>query len=130
LGFGHRFDPVRGHLVTERDAEGRTTIPDIYAVGDCAGLGGAPAAEAEGVIAGLAAAHSLGFALSDRQQRAGEAARTALQRHRRFQAGLWRLFAAPRLLAELPRRHADLPLRGWAARSRQESPPARNPSAP
>jgi D-hydroxyproline dehydrogenase subunit alpha len=101
LGCAHRFDPARGHLVTERDAEGRTTIPDIYAVGDCAGLGGAPAAEAEGVIAGLAAAHSLGFALSARQQRAGEAARTALRRHRRFQAGLWRLFAAPRLLAEL-----------------------------
>jgi D-hydroxyproline dehydrogenase subunit alpha len=101
LGCAHRFDPARGHLVTERDAEGRTTIPDIYAVGDCAGLGGAPAAEAEGVIAGLAAAHSLGFALSARQQRAGDAARTALRRHRRFQAGLWRLFAAPRLLAEL-----------------------------
>jgi D-hydroxyproline dehydrogenase subunit alpha len=101
LGCAHHFDPARGHLVTERDAEGRTTIPEIYAVGDCAGLGGAPAAEAEGVIAGLAAARSLGFEVSARQQRAGEAARTALRRHRRFQAGLWRLFAAPRLLAEL-----------------------------
>ena len=35
------------------------------------------------------------------QQQAGAAARTALRRHRRFQAGLWQLFAAPRLLAEL-----------------------------
>ena len=71
LGCAHRFDPARGHLVTERDAEGRTTIPEIYAVGDCAGLGGAPAAEAEGVIAGLAAARSLGFAPSAGQQQAG-----------------------------------------------------------
>jgi NADPH-dependent 2,4-dienoyl-CoA reductase/sulfur reductase-like enzyme len=101
LGCAHRFDPARGHLVTERDAEGRTSIAEIYAVGDCAGLGGAPAAEAEGVIAGLAAARSLGLAPSAAQQQAGEAARTALRRHRRFQAGLWQLFAAPRLLAEL-----------------------------
>ena len=27
LGCAHRFDPARGHLVTERDAEGRTTHP-------------------------------------------------------------------------------------------------------
>ena len=101
LGCAHRFDPARGHLVTERDAEGRTTIPEIYAVGDCAGLGGAPAAEAEGVIAGLDAARSLGFAPSAGQQQAAAAARTGLRRHRRFQAGLWQLFAAPRLLAEL-----------------------------
>ena len=101
LGCAHRFDPARGHLVTERDAEGRTTIPEIYAVGDCAGLGGAPAAEAEGIIAGLAAARSLGFAPGARQQQAGEAAKAALRRHRRFQAGLWQLFAAPHLLAEL-----------------------------
>jgi len=101
LGCAHRFDSARGHLVTERDADGRSSIAEVYAVGDCAGLGGAPAAEAEGVIAGLAAARSLGFALSAGQQQAVAAARTALRRHRRFQSGLWQLFAAPRLLAEL-----------------------------
>ena len=101
LGCTHRFDAARGHLVTARDADCRTSIAEIYAVGDCAGLGGAPAAEAEGVIAGLAAARSLGFALGALQQHASEAARTALRHHRRFQAGLWQLFSAPRLLAEL-----------------------------
>src|SRR5262249_48970557 len=59
LGCAHRFDPARGHLVTERDADQRTSVPEIYAAGDCTGLGGAPAAEAEGIIAGLAAARSL-----------------------------------------------------------------------
>ncbi|HKF60721.1 MAG TPA: FAD-dependent oxidoreductase [Dongiaceae bacterium] len=101
LGCAHRFDPARGHLVTERDGKGRTSIPEIYAVGDCAGLGGAPAAEAEGIIAGLTAARSLGFAAAAGQAEAEAAARAALGRHRRFQAGLWDLFRAPRLLSEL-----------------------------
>ncbi|HEX4569673.1 MAG TPA: 2Fe-2S iron-sulfur cluster-binding protein, partial [Dongiaceae bacterium] len=78
LGCAHRFDPARGHLVTERDGEGRTSIPEIYAVGDCAGMGGAPVAEAEGIIAGLAAVRSLGFTPSAGQPQAADAARTAL----------------------------------------------------
>lgn len=103
LGCAHRFDPIRDHLATERDADQRTSVPEVYAVGDCAGLGGAPAAEAEGIIAGIAAARSLGLAV-DATLRASEArARSTLARHRRFQAGLWRLFRAPRLADELAR---------------------------
>ena len=100
LGCAHRFDPVRGHLVTERDAEQRTSVPEVYAVGDCAGLGGAPAAEAEGIIAGLAAARSLGCTASADQHRSEARARAALARHRRFQQGLWKIFQAPRLTTE------------------------------
>jgi len=101
LGCVHRFDPVRGHLATERDVDQRTSVAEIYAVGDCAGLGGAPAAEAEGIIAGLAAARSLGFAPSAPGDQADSRARSALARHRRFQAGLWRLYRAPRFTTEL-----------------------------
>jgi NAD(P)H-nitrite reductase large subunit len=101
LGCAHRFDPVRGHLATERDADQRTSVPEVYAVGDCAGLGGAPAAEAEGIIAGIAAARSLGCTPSADQHRAGVRAKAALARHRRFQEGLWRIFQAPRLTTEL-----------------------------
>jgi hypothetical protein len=101
LGCAHRFDPVRGHLATERDADQRTSVPEVYAVGDCAGLGGAPAAEAEGIIAGIAAASSLGCTPSADQHRAGVRAKAALARHRRFQEGLWRIFQAPRLTTEL-----------------------------
>lgn len=101
LGCAHRFDPVRGHLVTERDADQRTSVPEIYAVGDCAGLGGALAAEAEGIIAGIVAVRSLGLAV-DATLRASEAhARSALASHRRFQAGLWRLFRAQHPTTEL-----------------------------
>jgi NADPH-dependent 2,4-dienoyl-CoA reductase/sulfur reductase-like enzyme len=101
LGCRHAFDPVRGHLVTERDGDGLTSIARVYAVGDCTGLGGAPAAEAEGIIAGLAAARSLGLAPAMGQERAVAKAHARLRRHRRFQSGLWKLFAAPRLLTGL-----------------------------
>ena len=37
LGCRHAFDPARGHLVTERDAEGLTSVAQVYAVGDCTG---------------------------------------------------------------------------------------------
>jgi NADPH-dependent 2,4-dienoyl-CoA reductase/sulfur reductase-like enzyme len=101
LGCTHWFDPVRSYLATERDLDQRTSIPEVYAVGDCAGLGGAPAAEAEGIIAGIAAAASLGLAIGSASRVLESQARTALARHRRFQAGLWQLFRAPRLACEL-----------------------------
>jgi NADPH-dependent 2,4-dienoyl-CoA reductase/sulfur reductase-like enzyme len=101
LGCRHVFDPARGHLVTERDADGLTSVAQVYAVGDCTGLGGAPAAEAEGLIAGLAAARSLGLRRAAGQEQAIARARARLRRHRRFQAGLWELYRAPRLLTEL-----------------------------
>ena len=101
LGCRHAYDPTRGHLVTERDENGLTSVAQVYAVGDCTGLGGAPAAEAEGIIAGLAAARSLGLRPATGQEPAIARARAQLRRHRRFQAGLWELFRAPRLLTEL-----------------------------
>src|SRR5581483_6739931 len=94
LGCQHDFDPMRRHLVTRRDDGGRTTIPGIYALGDCTGLGGARVALAEGTLVGLAAAADLGHAsgedLAVRRGRA-EADR---RRHRRFQRALWSLYAA------------------------------------
>jgi NADPH-dependent 2,4-dienoyl-CoA reductase/sulfur reductase-like enzyme len=101
LGCRHSFDPARGHLITERSGDGLTSVAHVYAVGDCAGLGGAPAAEAEGIIAGLAAARSLGLTPAVGQDRAAVWAGAQLRRHRRFQAGLWELFRAPRLLTQL-----------------------------
>jgi thioredoxin reductase len=98
LGCAHDLDTARGHLATRRSADCETTVTGVYAVGDCCGLGGAPAAREEGTIAGAAAARSLGFTATDG---AVAAARVRLERHRRFQDGLWSVFAAPRLQLEL-----------------------------
>lgn len=96
LGAETRFDAARGQFVVTRDDDAMTTVPGLYAVGDCAGLGGAPAAREEGTIAAVAAARRLGRAVPADVTAQASAAATRLARHRRFQAALWRLFAAPR----------------------------------
>src|SRR6185369_8014107 len=61
LGVRHRFvDAGLGHLATEADEDGRTSLPDVFAVGDGASLGGSRVAMARGRLAGLAAARDLG----------------------------------------------------------------------
>ena len=100
-----------------------------------------------------------GFRAAAGQQQAAAAARAALRRHRRFQAGLWQLFAAPRLLAELAqpdtlicrceelsrgrdrggnrarlgidrRRQARRPAAAWAAARAAIAAPSSRPSRP
>lgn len=88
LGARMRYDPVFGHLRCERDETMATSVERVWAAGDCAGLGGAPAAEVEGRIAGRAAAaaagHGSGVVLEgDRRER---------DRHHAFQERLWALY--------------------------------------
>jgi glycine/D-amino acid oxidase-like deaminating enzyme len=91
LGVPHRFvDRGAGHLATEADADGRTTVTGVFTVGDGATLGGAQIAQARGRLAGLAAARELGFTAPP-----DAAARAALTRAESFQAALWRVYAAP-----------------------------------
>lgn len=87
LGTDMRYDAEFGHLRAIRSDNMETSVPGLFAVGDCAGLGGAPAARVEGHIAGRAAAAAVGFGdmngISPYQHE--------LRRHRRFQSRLWRL---------------------------------------
>ncbi len=93
LGVPHRrVERGPGYLSTETDAEGRTAIPGVFAVGDGAYLGGARVAAAAGRLAGLAAARELDF-----QTPPDRSARRAVARAERFQDALWRVFAAPPL---------------------------------
>jgi NADPH-dependent 2,4-dienoyl-CoA reductase/sulfur reductase-like enzyme len=88
LGARMTYDQAFGHLRCDRDTQMETSVPNIFAVGDCAGLGGAPAARVEGAIAGRAAAAHAGFGdgydLFSQQR--------LLARYRRFQANLWKLY--------------------------------------
>ena len=101
LGCRHDHDERRGHLVTVRDGHCETTVGGVYAIGDCCGLGGAPAALQEGIIAACAAVRSLGFDPPAGCLRERERAVRTLRRHRMFQAALWRVFDAPRYQTEL-----------------------------
>jgi thioredoxin reductase len=60
LGCRHRWDARRGGWVPERSGDLETTVRDVFAVGDGAGIGGAEVALVEGRLAGLLVALRLG----------------------------------------------------------------------
>ena len=95
LGAEHVWDAARRQLVAVRDADGRTTAPGVFLVGDAAGLGGARVAAEEATIAAHAAADDLGRPRTPDAEGAAASARRRLARHRRFQAALWTIYAAP-----------------------------------
>jgi D-hydroxyproline dehydrogenase subunit alpha len=91
LGARQRFvDVGLGHLATETDDSGRTSVPGVFAVGDGSSLGGARVAMARGRLAGLAAAHELGL-----HTPGASTTRAVLARALAFQHALWRVFRPP-----------------------------------
>jgi NADPH-dependent 2,4-dienoyl-CoA reductase/sulfur reductase-like enzyme len=60
LGCAMRYDDGAAAWVPDRDADGRTSVPGVFAVGDGAGVAGAAVAADEGRVAGLAAAVDVG----------------------------------------------------------------------
>ena len=97
----HDFDRARGQLTPVRNDDCETSVSGVYAIGDCCGLGGAPAAREEGIIAAAAVLRSLSANVPAALAAEETRARNRLQKHRRFQRGLWRMFDAPRLQSEL-----------------------------
>ena len=80
-------------LSVQRDDSGRTSLACVFVAGDGGGLGGAVAAQAQGWLAGAAAARDLIGALPPALERQTAQARRDLARAQRFQRGLWQLFA-------------------------------------
>ncbi len=87
----HVHVPERGGWVPKRDRWGRTTIPRLYAAGDGAGIAGAGPAARTGRLAGLAAAHDLGFSGAEAVEVAGRTAFREAGRDRRFSDAVSRL---------------------------------------
>ena len=77
--------------------------PGVYALGDCTGLGGARAALAEGMLAGLAAADALGHALSASLE----------PRARSRPARIWQRTAASSRRCGRSTRRPPIRRRGW-----------------
>ena len=101
LGCRHEFDEKRGQLVVVRSDDCETSVAGVYAIGDCCGLGGAPAACEEGIIAAAAVLRSLSCEVPSELVRDEHAARRRLSRHHGFQTALWQMFSAPRLQTDL-----------------------------
>ena len=91
LGCSHRFVARgSGSMETVTDDEGRTSLSEVFAIGDGARFGGAQAAQAQGEVAAAAICRDLELTTG----KPVEAGKT-LARSARFQSALWRLFAAP-----------------------------------
>jgi glycine/D-amino acid oxidase-like deaminating enzyme len=92
LGCRHRFVARgNGSMETVTDGDGRTSLGDVFAIGDGAHFGGAKRALAQGVVTAGAIAGDLGL-----KKPSVSGARRTVRRAGRFQAALWRLFdAAP-----------------------------------
>ena len=94
LGCEHHYNALHKQLVVNRSPNFETTVTDVYAVGDCAGLGGAFAACEEGTIAGLHVVTTHMGKLNTNYAQIRLHSQKTLSRHRRFQSGLWRLYSA------------------------------------
>ena len=92
IGCKFEYDAHKGGWRPRRDETMQTSLPGVYAAGDCAGIGGAENSRLEGRIAGTAAALETGH-LS--KQQAGEfygRIKTKLAQQRRFGKLLGDLF--------------------------------------
>ena len=94
LGCEHIYDALRRQLVVNRTNDFETDINGVYAVGDCAGLGGAYAACEEGIIAGIHAVLSLGFKITKKQEDEYLISKSELKKHRKFQSGFRKLYSS------------------------------------
>jgi NADPH-dependent 2,4-dienoyl-CoA reductase/sulfur reductase-like enzyme len=93
LGCRHRWDELQASLRPETDSWGETSIADVFAVGDCAGIAGAAAAKHAGGLAGLRIAEQLGRIDAGRLERESAPSRRALARERASRPFLDALFA-------------------------------------
>ncbi len=102
LGCQHHFRPKMGGWVPLRDDQMQTSLPGVFAVGDCAGSGGAGLARVEGRIAGLAAARQVGRLDVAAARQAIDSAQSDLLRERRFAQMMGDLFTPGPGLYALP----------------------------
>ncbi len=97
LGIGMAFDPrrhARGN-VPACDAMGRTSQPNLYVAGDCAGIWGADVAQRGGMLAARAV---LADRTGEPEQRAiANRLKQGLEHGRAFQNALWSIYHAPPL---------------------------------
>lgn len=96
LGCNFRFNAQSWSFEAERDSDCRSSVAEVFIVGDAGAMRGARVALAQGALAGAAAAVDLGRGPVD-----VSAWKRELRRHERFQSALWQLFAAPALNTQL-----------------------------
>jgi len=80
----HCYEPRLGGWIPVRQENLETSVSGIYAVGDGSGVAGSQVAMAEGRIAGISAAHSLGYISADEARKRKKPIEKLLKRLKRF----------------------------------------------
>lgn len=88
-----KFSSLLGGFVPKRNRFYETSRKSIYAVGDCAGIGGAALSRIEGKIAGNAAAFQLGYLSNEKFEDVLRSTARILKREQRFADLLGKLFS-------------------------------------
>ncbi|MDE2334032.1 MAG: FAD-dependent oxidoreductase [Rhodospirillales bacterium] len=103
LRAAHHYDALRGGWVPTLDAEFRSSLPGLYVAGDAAGLAGADAAVADGILTGLTVARDLGAMTDTAYRGAIGSLRRRARRARSFGTAMARLMAIrPAHVAAIP----------------------------
>ena len=84
LGCAERWNVGQHCFNTQVDAWGETSLPGIFAAGDCTGIWGARAAELAGELAALQIASQLGRLVEEERDRRARGAIAELGRHKAF----------------------------------------------
>jgi len=92
-GCLHKWHPYLGGWVPCLNDYMETTVPGIFAVGDCAGIKGAVVAQEEGRLAALRVCQQLGLITAKEATRRYSAIFKKLRGLRKFEAALNQLFA-------------------------------------
>jgi len=94
------LDPVSGAAVPQSGPFLETSVPGLFVAGEANGIGGGPVAEAEGALAGIGMAQSLGrLATGTASAEADPPRRTAAAR-RSIVRDMFRTYAPPAVLTE------------------------------
>jgi NADPH-dependent 2,4-dienoyl-CoA reductase/sulfur reductase-like enzyme len=101
MGCGHIYDTNNNYVVPVRSSECETTIPDIFAVGDCTGISGVEVALLEGRLAAITIAQRLRSINQSYVKKTCVHLKSRLHRLQRFHEAMDFLFTTPRSFLSL-----------------------------
>jgi len=101
LGCKHEFDQKSQTLQVVRDGYGRTSIINVYVIGDSGGVAGAQVAKAVGVLAGYSILLGSSKTISSQLLQEKKKASRSYRRNVKFQSKLWKVFSGTISLDEL-----------------------------
>ncbi|MCX6428559.1 MAG: FAD-dependent oxidoreductase [Actinobacteria bacterium] len=101
VGCDFEYQESKGGYVAQTDEWGRTSVPNVYAVGDGAGVEGSYIAISRGNLVGISVAQELGLLNLSQAREKAEQFHTETKERRRFQSALRSMFDVKQGIFEL-----------------------------